>query len=82
MRTQAEVPIKGGMGDGRVALLVQLWTSKGDGMSWLSGVNCNFTNGETPGLPSIHDTTYTMKNIRIKNTATGEEKKILFKTVA
>ena len=78
----AEVPIAGGMGDGRVALLVQLWTSEGEGMSWLSGANCNFTNGETEGLPSIEDTTYTMKNIRITNTATGEEKKILFKTVA
>ena len=51
-------------------------------MSWLSGANCNFTNGETEGLPSVEDTTYTMKNIRITNTATGEEKKILFKTVA
>ena len=79
---QAEVPIKGGMRDGRVALLVQLWTSQREGMSWLSGVNCNVTNCETPGLPSTNDTTFTMKNIRIKNTATGEKKKILFKTVA
>ena len=80
---QANVPIKGGFpADGRVAILVQLWTSKGDGMSWLSGPSCNYTNGETAGLPSIPDTTYTMKNIRIKNTATGTERKILFKTVA
>ena len=80
---QAEVPIKGGFpADGRVALLVQLWTSQGAGMSWLSGINCNYTNGQTPGLPSIDDTTYTMKNLRIKNTATGEEKKISFETVA
>jgi len=80
---QAEVPIKGGFSaDGRVALLVQLWTSQGEGMSWLSGANCNFTNGQTPGLPSIAETTYTMKNIRIKTTTTGEEKKILFKAVA
>jgi hypothetical protein len=78
----AEVPIQGGMGDGRVALLVQLWTSQDDGMSWLSGVNCNYTNGETAGLPAIKDATYTLKNIRITNTKTGEEKKILFKTVA
>ena len=79
---QAEVPIKGGFpADGRVALLVQLWTSQGAGMSWLSGINCNYTNGQTPGLPSIDDTTYTMKNLRIKNTATGEEQKITFKTV-
>ena len=70
------------MGDGRVALLVQLWTSQDDGMSWLSGVNCNYTNGETAGLPAIKDATYTLKNIRITNTKTGEEKKILFKTVA
>ena len=80
---QADVPIEGGFpADGRVALLVQLWTSQGQGMSWLSGANCNFTNGQTPGLPSIEDTTYTIKNLRIKNTATGEEKKIKFKTVA
>ena len=80
---QAEVPIKGGFpADGRVALLVQLWTSQGDGMSWLSGVNCNYTNGQTAGLPSVNETTYTIKNLRIKNTATGEEKKIKFKTVA
>ena len=51
-------------------------------MSWLSGVNCNYTNGETAGLPAIKDATYTLKNIRITNTKTGEEKKILFKTVA
>ena len=86
---QAEVPMAGGFSaDGRVALLVQLWTSKGDGMSWLSGINCNYTNGETgsngqtAGLPPINETTYTMKNLRIKNTATGVEKKITFKTVA
>ena len=79
---QAEVPIKGGFSaDGRVAVLVQLWTSQGQGMSWLSGINCNYTNGETAGMPSIEDTTYTMKNLVIRNTATGEEKKIMFKTV-
>lgn len=80
---QAEVPIKGGFPeDGRVALLVQLWTSKGEGMSWLSGPTCNYTNGQTPGLPAISDTTYTMKNIRIKNTASGAERRIKFKSVA
>ena len=61
---------------------MQLWTSQDDGMSWLSGVNCNYTNGETAGMPPISETTYTMKNLRIKNTATGVEKKITFKTVA
>jgi hypothetical protein len=80
---QAEVPIKGGFpDDGRVALLVQLWTSQGEGMSWLSGVNCNYTNGQTAGLPPIGDTTYTMKNIQIKDTQTGAVKRIKFKTVA
>ena len=79
----AEVPIKGGFSaDGRVALLVQLWTSQDTGMSWLSGSDCKFTNGETAGMPAIRDATYTMKNLRIKNTATGQEKKIMFKTVA
>ena len=78
----AEVPIKGGFSaDGKVALLVQLWTSKGEGMSWLSGPGCNYTNGKTSGLPDINDTTFTMKNIRIKNRATGVDKKITFKTV-
>jgi len=80
---QANVPMKGGFPlDGRVALLVQLWTSQGDGMSWLSGAKCNYTNGETPGLPSISETTYTMKNIRIVNKKSGVERKIKFKTVA
>eukprot|EP00928_Gymnodinium_smaydae_P093710 TRINITY_DN7800_c0_g1_i1.p1 TRINITY_DN7800_c0_g1~~TRINITY_DN7800_c0_g1_i1.p1 ORF type:complete len:421 (-),score=85.42 TRINITY_DN7800_c0_g1_i1:363-1625(-) len=77
---EAEVPIKGGFPlDGRVAILVQLWTSKGEGMSWLSGPKCDYTNGETPELPSIADATYTIKNIRIKDTATGVERKIRFK---
>ena len=79
---QAEVPIKGGFPeDAKVALLVQLWTSKGEGMSWLSGPGCNYTNGQTPGLPAISDTTYTMRNIRIKDKASGVERKIKFKTV-
>ena len=80
---QADVPIHGGFSDdGRVAILVQLWTSKGEGMSWLSGSTCNYTNGKTPGLPDVADTTFTMKNIRIKNTASGVERTIKFRTVA
>jgi len=78
----ASVPMLDGFPeDGRVAILVQLWTSQGDGMSWLSGPTCNYTNGETPGLPSINDTTYTMKNIRIKDKNSGVERKIIFKTM-
>lgn len=74
----ANVPIKGGFPkDGGMAMLVQLWTSMGNGMSWLSGSTCNYTNGQTDGFPSISDTTYTMKNIRIKTA--GSERKIIFK---
>ena len=50
-------------------------------MSWLSGPNCNYTNGQTPGLPSISETTFTMKNIRIVNKASGAERRIKFKTM-
>jgi len=75
----ASVPIKGGFpNDGGMAILVQLWTSAGDGMSWLSGKTCNYTNGQTDGFPATSDTTYTMKNIRIKTA--GFERKIIFKT--
>jgi len=77
-----DVPIRGGFpADGRVALLIQLWTSPGDGMSWLSGPNCKYTNGETPWLPPVSDTTYTVKNIRIKDRESGLVRKVKFKTV-
>ena len=86
----ASVPVKSGFPDtGRMALLVQLWMSKpgsgtegaengGSGMSWLSGATCNVSNGES-GLPAISEATYTIKDIRITNSRTRAQRRILFR---
>lgn len=84
------VPVESGFPDtGRMALLVQLWYSRpgsgtegaesgGTGMSWLSGSSCNVSNGEN-GLPAISEATYTIKDMRITNSRTGAQRRILFR---
>ena len=87
----ASVPMLHGFPDsGRVALLVQLWVSSpgsgtegaetgGSGMSWLSGATCNVSNGDSAGFPAISDATYTIKNLRITNSLTNAQRRILFR---
>lgn len=75
----ANVPSAGGFPlDGRVALLVQLWTSSH--MSWLAGPTCKYINGES-GLPPVDDATFTMKNIRITDRISGAQSAIYLATV-
>ena len=87
----ASVPPESGFPDsGRMALLVQLWMSSpgsgtegaevgGSGMSWLSGATCDRANGETEGLPAISEATYVIKNLRITNSRTRAQRRILFR---
>jgi len=87
----AAVPIEHGFPDtGRVALLVQLWVSSpgsgtegaesgGSGMSWLSGAACDVSNGGSAEHPAVSDATYTIKNLRITNSVTRAERRVLFR---
>ena len=87
----ASVPAQNGFPDtGRMALLVQLWMSSpgsgtegaengGSGMSWLSGAICNASNSESAGLPAISEATYTIKDMRITNSRTGAQRRVLFR---
>lgn len=84
------VPVDNGFPDsGRMALLVQLWMSRpgsgtegdemgGSGMSWLSGTTCDALNGED-GLPAVSEATYTIKDMRITNSRTGAQRRVLFR---
>ena len=86
----ASVPVQDGF-PARMALLVQLWVSRpgsgtegaesgGSGMSWLSGAACNVSNGDSAGFPAMGDATFTIKDMRITNSITKVQRRVLFRS--